>query len=53
MGDHRDQVARAAAAGPAIAVLTGGCPAAALEAEADIVLPSIDELETALAERLT
>ena len=27
----------------------GGCPAAAFEAEADLVLPSIAELETALA----
>jgi phosphoglycolate phosphatase len=44
-------MARAAGAGLAIAVLTGGCPAAALEAEADLVLPSIAELETALAGR--
>ena len=41
-------MARAAGAGLAIAVLTGGCPAAALEAEADLVLPSIAELESAL-----
>ena len=46
-------MARAAGAGLAIAVLTGGCPAAALEAEADLVLPSIAELESALAGRLT
>jgi phosphoglycolate phosphatase len=32
-------MARAAGDGLAIAVLTGGCPAAALEAEADLVLP--------------
>jgi phosphoglycolate phosphatase len=44
-------MARAAGAGLAIAVLTGGCPAAALEAAADLVLPSIAELETALAGR--
>jgi phosphoglycolate phosphatase len=46
-------MARAAGAGLAIAVLTGGCPATALEAEADLVLPSIAELETALARCLT
>ena len=46
-------MARAAGAGLAIAVLTGGCPAAALAAEADLVLPSIAELESALAGRLT
>lgn len=44
-------MARAAGAGLAIAVLTGGCPAPALEAEADLVLPSIVELESALAGR--
>ena len=44
-------MARAADAGLAIAVLTGGCPAAALEAAADLVLPSIAELEPALARR--
>jgi phosphoglycolate phosphatase len=43
-------MARAAGAGLAIAVLTGGCPAEALEAEADLVLPSIAELEAALCE---
>jgi phosphoglycolate phosphatase len=46
-------MARAAGAGLAIAVLTGGCPAAALAAEADLVLPSIAGLESALAERFT
>ena len=46
-------MARAAGAGLAVAVLTGGCPAAALEAEADLVLPSIAELESALAGRMT
>jgi phosphoglycolate phosphatase len=46
-------MARAAGAGLAVAVLTGGCPAVALEAAADLVLPSIAELETALADRLT
>ena len=45
-------MARAAGAGLAIAVLTGGCPAAALAAAADLVLPSIAELESALAGRL-
>ena len=51
VGDHVADLAmaRAAGAGLAIAVLTGGCPAAALEAEADLVLPSIAELEAALA----
>jgi phosphoglycolate phosphatase len=44
-------MARAAGAGLAIAVLTGGCPAAALAAEADLVLPSIAELEAALSDR--
>ena len=44
-------MARGAGAGLAIAVLTGGCPHAALEAEADLVLPSIAELEVALAGR--
>ena len=34
-------MARAAGAGLAIAVLTGGCPAAALQARADLVLASI------------
>ncbi len=41
-------MARAAGAGLAVAVLTGGCPAAALEREADLVLTSIAELEAAL-----
>jgi phosphoglycolate phosphatase len=51
VGDHVADLAmaRAAGAGLAIAVLTGGCPAAALKAEADLVLPSIAELEAALA----
>jgi phosphoglycolate phosphatase len=44
-------MARAAGAGLAIAVLTGGCPAPALAAAADLVLPSIAELESALAGR--
>ena len=44
-------MARAAGAGLAIAVLTGGCPAAVLEADADLVLPSIAELESALIGR--
>jgi phosphoglycolate phosphatase len=54
VGDHLADIAmaRAAGAGRAIAVLTGGCPAAALEARADIVLPSIADLETAIAGRL-
>jgi phosphoglycolate phosphatase len=42
-------MARAAGAGLAIAVLTGGCPAEALAAEADLVLPSIADLEAALS----
>jgi phosphoglycolate phosphatase len=46
-------MARAAGAGLAIAVLTGGCPPAALEATADVVLPSIAELEAVLAELAT
>ena len=41
-------MARAAGAGLAIAVLTGGCPPAALQREADIVLASVAELEAAL-----
>jgi phosphoglycolate phosphatase len=41
-------MARAAGAGLAIAVLTGGCPAAALQARADLVLSSIAQLEAAL-----
>jgi phosphoglycolate phosphatase len=50
VGDHLADLAmaRAAGAGLAIAVLTGGCPAAALEAEADLVLPSIADLEPVL-----
>jgi phosphoglycolate phosphatase len=44
-------MARAAGAGLAIAVLTGGCPPPALEAAADLVLPSIAELEAALPGR--
>jgi phosphoglycolate phosphatase len=43
-------MARAADAGLAIAVLTGGCPAAALATQADLTLPSIAELESALAD---
>jgi phosphoglycolate phosphatase len=52
VGDHLADItmARAAGAGLAIAVLTGGCPAPALEAEADLVLPSIADLELALAD---
>jgi phosphoglycolate phosphatase len=46
-------MARAAGAGLAIAVLTGGCPAVALAARADLVLLSIAELEPALADRLS
>jgi phosphoglycolate phosphatase len=42
-------MARAAGAGLAVAVLTGGCPPAALEAAADLVLASIAELEDGLA----
>jgi phosphoglycolate phosphatase len=55
VGDHLADVAmaRAAGAGLAIAVLTGGCPAAALEADADLVLPSVAELESAVIERVT
>ena len=41
-------MARAAGAGLAIAVLTGGCPAEALEREADLVLPSVADLDLAL-----
>jgi phosphoglycolate phosphatase len=41
-------MARAAGAGLAIAVLTGGCPGAALKAEADLVLASVAQLEAAL-----
>jgi len=41
-------MARAAGAGLAIAVLTGGCPAAALQARADLVLASIAQLEAGL-----
>jgi phosphoglycolate phosphatase len=55
VGDHLADLAmaRAAGAGLAIAVLTGGCPAAALEAEADLVLPSIADLEPVLVGCLT
>jgi phosphoglycolate phosphatase len=51
VGDHPADMAmaRAAGAGLAIAVLTGGCPAPALEAAADLVLPSIADLELGLA----
>ena len=54
VGDHLADLAmaRAAGAGLAIAVLTGGCPAAALETEADLVLRSVAELESALAGRI-
>jgi phosphoglycolate phosphatase len=45
-------MARAAGAGLAVAVLTGGCPAAALEVEADLVLASIAELEPAIDDRI-
>ena len=50
VGDNLADIAmaHAAGAGLAIAVLTGGCPAAALEARADLVLPSIAALEAAL-----
>ena len=41
-------MARAAGAGLAVAVLTGGCPPAALEGVADLVLASIAELEDGL-----
>jgi phosphoglycolate phosphatase len=51
VGDHLADLAmaRAAGAGLAVAVLTGGCPAQALAAAADLVLPSIADLERALA----
>jgi phosphoglycolate phosphatase-like HAD superfamily hydrolase len=42
-------MARAAGAGLAVAVLTGGCPPAALGEAADLVLASIAELEDGLA----
>jgi phosphoglycolate phosphatase len=42
-------MARAAGAGLAVAVLTGGCPPAALEPAADLVLASVAELEDGLA----
>lgn len=45
-------MARAAGAGLAVAVLTGGCPAEALAAEADLVLASVAELDAALGPRL-
>jgi len=50
VGDNLADIAmaRAAGAGLAIAVLTGGCPGAALQAEADLVLASIAQLEAAL-----
>ena len=50
VGDHPADLAmaRAAGAGVAVAVLTGGCPPAALDGLADIVLPSIAELEAGL-----
>jgi phosphoglycolate phosphatase-like HAD superfamily hydrolase len=41
-------MARAAGAGLAVAVLTGGCPPAALEGGADLVLASVAELEAGL-----
>jgi phosphoglycolate phosphatase len=41
-------MARAAGAGLAVAVLTGGCPPEALEAAADLVLASIAEIEVGL-----
>jgi phosphoglycolate phosphatase len=41
-------MARAAGAGLAIAVLTGGCPSEALAREADLVLPSVADLDLAL-----
>lgn len=41
-------MARSAGAGLAVAVLTGGCPPAALEAVADLVLASVAELEDGL-----
>lgn len=46
------RMARAAGAGLAIAVLTGGCPEDALAGEADLVLASIGELERALEGRI-
>ena len=50
VGDHPADLAmaRAAGAGFAVAVLTGGCPPAALHGLADLVLSSIAELESAL-----
>ena len=50
VGDHPADLAmaRAAGAGFAVAVLTGGCPTAALQGLADLVLPSIAELEARL-----
>jgi phosphoglycolate phosphatase len=50
VGDHPADIAmaRAAGAGLAVAVLTGGCPPAALHGLADLVLPSIAELEASL-----
>jgi phosphoglycolate phosphatase len=50
VGDHPADLAMARAAGArlAVAVLTGGCPPAALHALADLVLPSIAELEAGL-----
>jgi phosphoglycolate phosphatase len=50
VGDHPADLAmaRAAGAGLAVAVLTGGCPPAALDGLADLILPSIAELEAEL-----
>ncbi len=50
VGDHPADLAmaRAAGAGVAVAVLTGGCPRAALEGRADLVVASIAELEAGL-----
>jgi phosphoglycolate phosphatase len=50
VGDNLADVAmaRAAGAGLAVAVLTGGCPPAALEGVADLVLASVAELEAGL-----
>ena len=50
VGDHPADLAmaRAAGAGVAVAVLTGGCPPAALHGQADLVLPSIADLEAGL-----
>jgi phosphoglycolate phosphatase len=50
VGDHPADLAmaRAAGAGLAVAVLTGGCPPAALHGQADLVLPSIAVLEAEL-----